>query len=280
MTTIEPPRDLSTHTFFSGESAYVGEADYEGAVGKGSGSAWSGRFQLGVVRPVSGLRLLDGNGGQWQLRLGMDYERFEFNHTGAFPLPARLQRIAAVVALEYRIGRQVGVLIDARPGVHFENRIASNAWNCPVQFGIGIPLTDRFTLALAGRFDAMEEHPIVGGPGFIWKINDRLILTALPPEPRLTWVASKDLTLWLSGELAGGAFRTDGRASDPRISDAVVSYSDKRVSLGGTWTRGSWTLEASAGVSIEREWDYHRVDRSYATDGPAPFAKLAARAQW
>ena len=148
MTTIEPPRDLSTHVFFSGESAYVGEADYEGGVGKGSGSAWSGRFQLGIVRPLSGLRLLDGNGGQWQLRLGMDYERFEFNHTGAFPLPASLQRIAAVLALEYRIGRQVGVIIDARPGVHFENRIASNAWNCPVLFGIGFPVTDRFTLAL------------------------------------------------------------------------------------------------------------------------------------
>ena len=251
--------------YFQIDGAYGAEADYAG----GSSSVWSGRAQLGFIRPITGIGLLANRDGQWQLRLGLDHERFEFS---GLALPSRLQRVSAVIALEYRIGRQIGILLEARPGVHFENSIRSNAWNCPVLFGIGIPVTERFAVALAGRYDAFAENPFIGGPGFVWKISDRLTLDAVPPEPRLRWAASEVLSLWLGGEVAGGAFRTE--------SNALVDYSDYRASIGATLRQGAWLMEAGAGVSFEREWAFHRIGTTVSTDEPAPFFKLAVRTEW
>ena len=271
---IEPQRTPERSFYALGEATAIGKVDYTG----GSGSMWEGRFQLGVIQPLSGIRFLADKGGQWQLRLGLDHLRHEFDHTNSFPLPSRLQRVAGVVALEYRVGKQVGVLVEARPGVYFENDIRSNTWNCPVIFGMGIPLTDSFTLAVGGRFDANRELPIIGGLGFVWKINDRLTLLAIPPEPTLTWAANENLDLWLRGEWAGGAYRTDAR--NDSLGNAIVTYSDTRASIGATWQRNGWKLEAGAGLSFDREWDFHKNDRSFSSDEAAPFVKLAMRSDW
>lgn len=281
---VQTPAEPGIQTYIRGESTYSADADYEGKLDapgrQGEGSVWSGRFQLGIVKPVSGISLLSNAGGAWQLRLGIDHERFEFDHNSTFPLPSQLQRIAGVIALEYRVGKQIGSLIEARPGVHFESDIGSNAWNCPVLIGMGIPLTDRFTLALAGRIDPLGRYTIIGGPGFIWKISETVTLTAIPPEPRITWAASENLDLWLGGEWTGGSFRTDSRTDNRNLSEAVVSYSEFRAGIGARWRSGTWSIETGAGLSLEREWDYHRADRRFSTDGTAPYFKLAARAEW
>lgn len=265
------------------DGTYSGKADYEDKAASGgataSGSAWNAKLQFGVVRPLPELSLLANKGGNWQVRLGLEHERYEFSHSNAIPLPDRLQHVTGVIALEYKVGNQIGILLQAQPGVFFENEIRSNAWNCPVLFGMGIPVSDTFTLALAARYNAFEEHPIIGGLGFLWKISDSLTLSAIPPEPRLTWTVNDELSIWLGGEMAGKAYRTDKR-SGSKLGDAIVSYDDRRAFLGTSWTRGAWTLEAAAGVSFDREWDYHRVDRDYSTDGTSPFVKLSARADW
>lgn len=239
----------------------------DGAVGD---HVWSGRTKFGIISPLSGIGLLADKGGKWQLRLGLDYERFEFDRSLA--LPSRLQRASGVVALEYRAGRQVAVLIEARPGVYFENDIGSNAWNCPVLFGVGIPINDGFALAVAVRYNPFAENQVIGGPGFVWKINDRLTFVAVPPEPRLTWAATDALDLWLGGEIAGGVFRTD--------TNTLVDYSDYRAGIGATWRQGPWTLEAGAGVSFEQEWDFHQLGTTVSADKTAPFFKLALRTDW
>lgn len=281
---VQTPAESGIQTYLRAEGTYSGDADYEGKLDapgrKGDGSVWSGRFQLGIVKPLPGFSLLSSAGGAWQLRLGIDHERFEFDHNSTFPLPSQLQRVAGVVALEYRVGRQIGVLLEARPGVHFESDIRSNAWNCPVLLGMGIPITDRLTLALAARVDPLADLPIVGGPGFIWKISDSVTLAAIPPEPRLTWAASENLDLWLGGEWTGGSFRTDTRTDNRQLSNAVVSYNELRAGIGASWRSGAWTIETGAGLSLEREWDYHRADRLFSTDDNAPYFKLAARAEW
>ena len=254
---IDPPKEPEPRGYFQLESA-VGD------------DVFGGRARFGIIRPLPGIGLLADKGGKWQFRLGLDYERFEFSRTLA--LPSRLQRASGVVALEYRVGKQIGVLLEARPGVYFENDIASNAWNCPVLFGIGIPMNDRFALALAARYNPFAENQIIGGPGFIWKINDRLTLAAVPPEPRLTWAASDTLDLWLGGEIAGGVFRTD--------RDTLVDYSDYRAGIGATWRQGAWTLEAGAGVSFEQEWDFHQLGTTISADEAAPYFKLSLRSDW
>lgn len=259
------------------DAAYVGKADY--AENAGSGSLWSARVRLSTVQALPDSRLLPGSGGHWQLRMGVDHQRYEFDHNNGSILPDRLQRIVGVVALEYRVGKQVGVLIEAKPGVYFENDISTKSFNCPVLFGVGIPMSDNFTLALFARVDPLSSYPIIGGPGFIWRITDKVTLTAIPPEPRLTWAVNEDLNVWLGGEWATGSYHTDQRKGS-NLSGAAVSFQDLRAGVGASWRRGAWIVEAGAGLSVDREWDYVQKDREFSTDETAPYVKLSARAEW
>ena len=275
--TVELVRPESRKFVLESDATFVGKSDYSD--NEGSGSLWSARVRLSTVQALSGIRLLSESGGQWQLRLGLDHQRHEFDHNSRSPLPERLQRIAGVVALEYRVGRQLGVLIEAKPGVYFENDIRTNSFNCPVLFGVGIPLADNFTLALFARVDPLSKYQIIGGPGFIWRISDTVTLTAIPPEPRVTWAVNDDLKVWLGGEWATGTYHTDQREGT-RLSGAAVSFQDLRAGVGASWRRGAWTVEAGAGLSLNREWEYVQKDREFSTDETAPYVKLSARAEW
>lgn len=275
--TVELIRPEARKFVLESDATFVGKADYSDNAG--SGSLWSARVRLSTVQALPGISLLSGSGGKWQLRLGVDHQRHEFDHNSGSPLPDRLQRIAGIVALEYRVGKQVGVLIEAKPGVYFENDIRSNSFNCPVLFGVGIPVADNFTLALFARVDPLSKYPIIGGPGFIWRITDKVTLTAIPPEPRLTWSVNEDLNLWLGGEWATGTYHTDQRKGSS-LSGAAVSFQDLRAGLGASWRRGAWTVEAAGGLSLDREWDYVQKDREFSTDETSPYIKLSARAEW
>ena len=259
------------------EAAYGFEADYDRV---GSGSVMESRFKAGIIIPWENAPLSAPENGYWQWRLGVNYERFDFDHDSPLPLPDRLQGLSAVIGLELQISDYIAALLEIRPGVYFEDEITSDAFDIPVRLGIGYRVNDQLSLILMGRYRGFAENPVLGGVGFIWNISERLKLSAIFPEPRLTWQASDDVAIWLGGEWAGGAYRTDRDERGGRLNGAVVDYTDKRAAIGATWRRGDWQLEASAGVSFEREWDYHRAGEKFETDDIAPFVKLSAGAKW
>lgn len=253
------------------ESGFSFDADYDRG---GHGSAWEWRTRAGVLIPLPHAPLPGRDRGVWNLRLGMDWHRFEFDHSGSLPLPGRLQSVRAIIGIELRAGDELGALLEVRPGVYFENDAGSDAWNFPVRLGLGYRVNDRFSLAVMGRYDGFAENQVIGGIGFVWKISDTVTLSAIAPEPRITWQATEQFAVWAGGEFAGGAYRTEQRGG------ALVDYTDYRAYVGATWSAGSWKIEAAAGASFEREWDYHRDDRRFHTDEVSPFVKVSARAKW
>jgi hypothetical protein len=270
----QPASRKSPEPFVKFDSAYGFRADYDR---DGSGTMWEVQAQAGALWELPNAPLPGRSLGMWHVRLGLDHHRFEFNHDTALPLPERLQSYSAIIGLELRVNGGIGALLEARPGVYFENDINSGAFDCPVKLGLGYRVNDRLALAAMGRYNGFAKYPFIGGIGGVWEISPTLTLNAIFPEPRLEWRAASDLSLWLGGEWAGGGYRTDERRGRGR---AVVDYTDYRVSLGASWTPGVWTIEASGGLSLEREWDFHKEDKRYHTDEASPFVKLAVRAQW
>ena len=274
---VEITREPVTRFYSFLESTYGIEADYERG---GSGSVWEAYASAGVIIPWEDAPLPGRNLGIWHWRLGLAYHRFEFDHDSPLPLPDRLQGMSAVIALELQINETTAALLDIRPGVFFEDDISDQAFDCPIRLGFGYRVNDRLSLVAMARYRGFAENQFFGGLGFIWKITDRLTLSAIYPEPRLTYQASEDLAIWVGGEWAGGTYRTDREDSRGRASGAVVDYTDARAALGVTLRSGNWRIEAAGGVSIEREWDYHRVGDRYETDEMSPFVKLSARLEW
>ncbi len=104
-------------------------------------------------------------------------------------------------------------------------------------------------------------------------------MAAIPPDPRIIYSASDKLHLWFGGELTGGSYRTDQRNAHPsKVSGAVVTYADWRVGAGVTWASDNVTVEVGGGYSFQREFDFHRAEKTYETDEGAPFARIEIQA--
>jgi hypothetical protein len=258
------------------ESSYVGSADFERGR-DASGDAWSGRIELSHATAVS-LGWPRGFNGAWSLRLGAFYERSEFGNAGALPLPAHLQKAGAVLSLEYLVNGRRAVMLEVRPGFYFEDEIRSGAFSAPAILAAGVPLGRNFYIIGGVRYSTLGRYPVMPVAGFLWDINDRWTVVAIPPDPKIVYHATTALDLWLGGELAGGSYLTSGSADRPaNLRNAVVSYNEWRAGAGLSWTTNAGVLEVGAGAVFQREFDYHRADEEYRTDGAAPYVKIELR---
>lgn len=256
---------------------YVFESDFE--EGEGRQDAAHFAFEIGQRIPVSiGWPVIDC--GQWYFRLGGVYDRFVFGTEDEARVPGSLQSLAGVVALEYVVQGQVGILIESRPGVYFEHDISTSAFDAPTVIGAAIPVfgNDRFFLIAGVSFSLLRSYPVIPLLGVLWNVNEKWVVRGYLPEPRLIYKPSKDLQLWVGGELTGGAYKTDHSNVKPEeIRGAVVTYTDVRVGAGVTWQPFAWSvIDLGAGYSIDRNFDYHRTDREYDTEG-APYVKVSVK---
>jgi hypothetical protein len=220
--------------------------------------------------------------GKWYLRAGADYERFDFDVEHESRLPNTLQSISGIIALEYLVKGDTGILIESRPGVYFEHDINSGAFDFPTNIGAAIPIFggDKFYLIAGVSFSLLRSYPVLPIVGVLWHINPKWDLKGYLPEPRLIYKASDKLELWAGGELAGGGYKTDDRNVKPdKLSGAVVTYSDVRAGAGLTYKMKPFTVDLGAGYSIQREFDYDRAGERFRTD-PSPYVKLALKAEF
>ncbi len=261
-------------------SSYTGESDFKRGRNASGDSFYKGvdvsrRFSLAGA----GLPALSKDGG-WYLRVGFDYNRWDFGNTGALPIPNHLQSAAADLALEYLVNGQIGFLLETEPGVYFQNDVRANNFDAPTKLVLTYPVTDRFVLVGGVSYTSMRSYPFIPLIGFSWTINDQWKISAIPPEPRIIYTASDKLQLWAGGELAGGSFRVDDMNShkEKTLDHAVVDYSEWRAGAGLTYKVSGVELDLGAGYAFQRKFDYHRANAGYETDQGAPYVKLRVSA--
>ncbi|HEX8296837.1 MAG TPA: hypothetical protein VF593_11080 [Chthoniobacteraceae bacterium] len=276
-TVAEPTRTEVPLNILRLRSSYVFESDFDNDRGSGDALAnsieISRRFALDLPWPKAA-------DGQWFFRLGAEYARFDFNHTGDLPLPNTLQSFAAVIALEYLQRGEVGILLESAPGFYFEESVSSEAFAAPTLLAAAFPVSEKLFLIGGASYHPFRSYPILPVAGVLWKISDRWTLRAIVPEPRLIFRAGDQLALWAGAELSGGSFRVDESGDrDPKLRGAVLTYSEYRVGAGFTYGDPNRTaIDFGAGYAFNRKFDYHRADEDYETEEGAPYVKLTFRA--
>ncbi len=276
---ICPPDSLNTLIL---RSSYTGRSDFERG-DDASGDAWSKQAELQHRIPLQIFDWPNIDCGQWYLRVGAEYRRWDFNNDGGLPIPNTLQSGSALIGLEYVVRNQTAILLEARPGFFFEQEIESNTFNVPViaYAPIWMKRGEGYSFALlAGlTYSGFRANPIIPAAGLVVSY-DRWTLLAVPPQPKLMYSVSDRLDLWVEGEVAGGSFRTDSQDFErkPRLNNAVVSYSEWRASAGFTYKHENIRVEIGAGYAFNRKFDFHRAEEGFETEEGAPFAKLEVRA--
>jgi hypothetical protein len=262
------------------ETAYVFSSDFTSDRHNfGSQDSWQNEFEYAHRFLIS---------GNWYLRAGLNYDRFDFSKTDA-PLPIHLQTGQLVLGIDYMHGEDVGAFIQIRPGIYTENHINMGAFDCPILIGrfFVIKPDELYILAAVRGSFLSGEFPVVPLAGIVWTPSKQFRIMAVPPEPRVIYSVNKALDVWIGGEIAGSAFRTDNNpgyqlrgGKTAKLSGAVVDYTDYRAGVGFTYSpTDRLDLDFSGGYSLQRNFDFSRADQSFRTD-PAPYVKMEIHAKF
>ena len=259
-------------------SSYTFESDFDRGQ-NARGDSWWNSVEFGRRIPLD-LDWAAGRGGQWFFRYGFEYDRFDFDNRGNLPLPDDLQSIAAVLALEYVVHHEVGILFETSPGFYFENDIRGDAFDAPTKLAAAFPLTENFYLVGGISYSHLRNYQWLPILGVYWRINDQWTLRAVVPEPRIIYRPQENLAFFAGGEVVGGSFRTDGDTGRPgRLQHAALTYSEWRAGGGVAWgDPDRCVFELGGGYAFSRVYDYARAGDVFNTKEGAPYVRATFRA--
>ena len=267
--------DKNSTEIFNYETSFTGKSDfkeYRGAFGDGNSLyndlSYAHRF------------LITGN---WYLRVGAEYERFDFGGTDN-GLPDNLQTIHALLAYEYIYKDHAGAGIEIDPGPYFQNHINSDSIDVPWKVWVTFPLKKDKIFGVIGAGGSINSNPIAApGGGLIWLFSDHLRLEGVFPKPALVYNPNDDWEFRLAGNLFYESYRTDDVITPARklqVHNAVVQYSEDRAGFQVTYSHFKpLDITVDIGCTIRRDFDFFRAEAAVKTD-PAPYVRLAIEAKF
>ncbi len=294
-TEVQPVLDHATPlTELSYETSYVGSASFKQKEFNGSGPLSTNGGQQRNYQHIDELEnsieathrfhLFD----KVYLKLGANYERFDFGKTDA-PLPTTLQNINGVVALEYMVQGHAAAFITTSPGVYFSQTGSIGLGNVDAPTSVGtffkLPYLPQ-VYGLAGvRFSALAKYPVYPILGIVWVFSDDLQFKLVPPEPSVVYHFSDQLDFVVGAELLGESykrdFNDDYRPQFKKFSGGVIDYSETRIGAGVTYKPHKGVeIDVRGGWDLGRDFDYHRGDSARFVTHGAPYAKLALSAEF
>ncbi len=217
---------------FNYETVYTGNSDFKDYRGKfGDGDSLYNDFSYAHRFLIT---------GNWYLRLGVEYERFDFGGTNN-GLPDHLQTLHALLAYEYIVHDHAGAGIEIDPGPYWQNHIDGDAIDVPWKVWVTFPLKKDKIFAVIGAGGSLYSNPIAApGGGLIWLFTDHLRLEGVFPKPALVYNPNDDWEFRLAGNLFYESYRTDDVITPARklqVHNAIVQYSEDRAGLQITYSQ-------------------------------------------
>src|SRR6202171_3437160 len=230
----KPANEKVPLDIFETENGYVFESDLNHGGSFGKQDELQNEFEYGHRFLLN---------GKLYLHLRAAYDRFDFGSTRA-PVPDHLQKMAGVIGIDYMHGKVFGAFLQFRPGFYTEDHIGSESFDCPILLGrFWVLQPDKLYVLTAAYASFLRGGlPVIPLVGVVWVPNDKVRLMGFLPEPKLIYSATKQLDLWLGGQLAGGAFRTDHHPEFnnirhvDKLSGTQVDYYDYRAGIGATYS--------------------------------------------
>ena len=186
----------------------------------------------------------------WYWGWGVRADRIALASDGDFSLQ-RLQDCAAQFSLEYYVGTEAAAGLILHPGLYFENHPTAAAWDIPLEFECGVPLSGNWNGVLGFYAARFSRHP-VPVVGLVWAANSRFRLEAVFPDPTLIVNLDPQTEVRLGGELEGTGFLSDAHPKQHRIE-----YSGYHASVKvSREIRPGFKLKLAVGLEFERLFDY------------------------
>ena len=212
------------------------------------------------------------------LRFGVGYDRFDFGFNGPGLIPGALQSVNLVAGVDFKIA-DILLRLEVQPGFYGDDRgFNSSDFNVPVILGASYIVSKNFQWVAGLYFNPNSSYGVTGGVGFRWQMSDRWVLNAVPPNPRLEFKATDDLTLYAGGQIIVSTFRVNknftGGAPGRNYRNALVDYTEVRAGTGASWKLGpKGTLDLEVGYMAYRDFDYHKIGDNFQTKSGAIYGQ-------
>ncbi|MEY2485672.1 MAG: hypothetical protein QOH39_1320 [Verrucomicrobiota bacterium] len=273
----ENTTDSSFKPIFSLTGEYVAEATYIGDADVERGRTIVRDFSESdiILRFVLTPRIKIG-----VLRIGMEWERFDFGMPNNAPLPDTLQSASLIVGLDTQFSDSILVRLEAQPGFYGTNHLSFDEVNMPFIVGGTYIYNPNLQFIVGVSVDIERKYPVLPAAGVRWKIARQWVVNAVLPEPRIEFEGTKSLTLYLGANVKETNFRVDEHFGDshgnPVLNHAVLTYSEVRTGLGADWKiTPNVILTAEAGYQPYRNFDFYRANIRFHEDGSAPYGMLS-----
>lgn len=219
------------------------------------------------------------------LRVGAEWERYDFGLPAGAALPNVLQQISAVIGCDYQLGDQWLVRGEIQPGVYGDFRdIRWREVDVPFVIGAVYLQNPDLQWMFGLRVDARNEYPVLPAIGVRWKINNEWTLNLMPPAPRVEYSVTDNLQLYFGANMkfftgvVNPHFGSDRGL--PQLNNAALDYTEIRVGPGVIWKLlPNLTLEAEGGWMLGRSWTFHESNIQL-TSRQAPYAQIAVRSRF
>jgi hypothetical protein len=220
------------------------------------------------------------------LRLGFQLERFDFSLPDSAPLPNNLESLALVVGGDFQLGDAWLVRCDLHPGFYSANgHLDGGDFNIPLTAGGSYFVNPDLQLVIGLSLDVHRKYSVLPAAGLRWKFAREWVLNAILPTPRLEYLFSPALTLYIGADFRGETYRVDGafgRAHGlPKLNNAFVDYTQIRVGGGASWKINQYlTAELEAGCVPVHDFDFHRADIAVRAQDISAYARIGLQMQF
>ncbi len=200
------------------------------------------------------------------LRLGVEWVRDSFSRTAGTRVPNTLQSISVIAGVDLEVFNSVFIRLEAQPGFYSaSSNLRGNTIDVPVTVGGSYVYSKDVQLVLGVEIDPQRKYPVLPGGGIRWQINDKWLLDAVLPKPRLEYQLTHEVSVYGGANLVENSYRTDSqfgnRVGNSRLNGAWLDYEEVRVG-GGATVKLSEKVDLSfeIGYLAYREFQFHRAD--------------------
>jgi long-subunit fatty acid transport protein len=267
--------------------------DYKGVFNASFGSTGDSKLKLGN-QPLGELNTRNYSadyvailpcGDQWDLRAGVGWQRFQFDHAKEAPVPDYLQSVNLKLGATWKFKDKWALRADLSPGLYSDFKDFSwDDFNVPAMAAFTYTPKKELVWAFGLRVDVRNEYPVLPFIGVRWKFAEEWTLALMAPKLGLEFVPHDQWMFNAGIDFKGGSYRVArnfGNASGrPELNNQDVSYRELRAGVGAQYKiNKTWKVTVDAGWAIDRRFKFEERDLQLRAGG-APFAQLGVTASY
>ena len=219
--------------------------------------------------------------GHWVVPLEVRSQNLYLGTLADTPLPASINTIQLGTGLGYRPGEHWMFMAHVNPTFYRLSDFGSNDVGVSGSLMAMWNYSPSLKIMLGVIYSPDSDLSIMPLAGFDWTINNHFDLQMMFPRPRLIYILDEKLHFHIGAEMNLITFSTNELAETTselaQYNDALATYRDIRLGTGINYRFSeSFSTEAEAGYSVNRQIDYTEIDERVAFDS-GPYVRLGLR---